>query len=224
MVFATVTMGAAGGCGDDDGASDDGANGSGGSATGGQDSNAQDTDASGGTSSGGTSSGGANGTGIGSVTLKDIAADAQTFVDADHSNCGINLIVAQGIEPDGTVATPTSTKIAGWSVSFICDGEMVFYNDISSAPDPYETVGPAAPDGATFAIDDCPDSPLIMTDYADAGCTPVTGEVFDSLRVSAFPGGDPNGPTVLLLVGSSTGDWSGSFDATGLLDQTVPCM
>jgi hypothetical protein len=109
-------------------------------------------------------------------------------------------------------------------VNFICDGETVAYNDLSSAPVPYETVGPAAPDAGVFTVDDVPDSPAIMADYADAGCTAVTGEVTDSLRVSAFSEGDGTGPRVVVLVGSSTGDWSGFFDATGLLEQTVPCM
>ena len=46
---------------------------------------------------------------------------------------------------------------------------MVSFNDLSAFPAPFETVAPAAPDAGAFAIDDCPDSPLIMSGYADAG-------------------------------------------------------
>lgn len=228
-VFVTAVVG----CGDDEGAADGEADSESGEATSGQGSDAQGAEASGGTSSGrtdGASSGGTDGTdgtdgaGIGSMTLRDVAAEAQAFVDAGHTNCLINLIVAQGIEPDGTVATPTPKKVVGWSVNFICDGETVAYNDLTSFPKPYETVGPAALDAATFAVDAVPDSPSIMSDYADAGCTPVTGEMFESLRVSAFPGTDGTGPRMIVFVGSSAGDWSGSFDASGLVEQTIPCM
>ena len=53
---------------------------------------------------------------------------------------------------------------------------------------------------------------------------PVIGEVYESLRVSPFPGADGTGPRVIALVGSSAGEWPGFFDASGLIEQTIPCM
>lgn len=162
---------------------------------------------SGATAGGGAASAATGGGGQkpGPHTLFTVLDDASTRAAA-HPDCQLNGAAAYGLQPDGTVGVMAPNGgTPRWSVAFQCGDDSVAYDYLASGEPMMETVTPL--DGAmltTFDRTALPNSPEIMTTYAESGCAPADGSLLSQL----FVNGGAGSFTITVAVADDAWSWT----------------